>query len=141
VIDSATYTANLRAKIMSLLGDSLGTYQIKVGRNVNVMSAIADLPDPKYGYNFPPAGTTINGLEVVIETLNTDDLQLYINNDYGTCYGSKITLKQWDVSLTTRDGTEKLKALPSVRKISPVMTANSNLGTIESRSLTLVDWD
>ena len=88
MIDSATYTANLRAKIIGLLGDSLGTYQTKVRQNVIVMSAIADLPDPKYGYNFPPAGTTINGLEVVIETLNTDDLQLYINNDYGTCYGS-----------------------------------------------------
>lgn len=141
MIDRAVYAAKLRAKIIILLGESLGTYQVKVGQRVSQMSAIADLPDPKYGYNFPPAGTTINGLEVVIEPLTTDDLQLYISNEYGTCYGSKVTLKQWDVSLTTRDGTEKLKALPSVRKISPVMTANSNLNTIESRSLTLVDYD
>jgi len=141
VIDRATYTANLRAKITTLLGASLGTYQIKVGRNVSQMSAIADLPDPKYGYNFPPAGTTINGLEVVIEPLLSDDLQLYISNEYGTAYGSKITLKQWDGSLTTRDAIEKLKALPSLRKISPVMTANSDLQTIESRVLTLADWD
>ena len=141
MIDRDTYTAKLIADITALLGDTIGIYQIKVGRNIMPMPAIAVLPDAIHGYNFPPPGTTMNGLEIVIEPLLTDDLQLYISNDYGTCYGSKVTLKQWDSMQTTRSATEKLKGLPSLRKMSATLPANSALQTIESRVLTLVDWD
>ncbi|MHC5828247.1 MAG: hypothetical protein ACYT04_73230, partial [Nostoc sp.] len=54
----------LRNDVSLILENLLGNYKLPDGSNV---SAIACLPDPDKGWNYPENGTKVSGLEVVIK--------------------------------------------------------------------------
>jgi hypothetical protein len=59
----------LRNDVFAILENLLGTYTFPDGSSTK---AIACLPDPDKGWNYPENGTKTSGLEVVIKsTLNS----------------------------------------------------------------------
>ena len=58
--------ASLRSLIFRTIGSQIGSYRLPDSEGVT--PAIAVLPDPDLGYNYPPTGTITTGLEIRIRT-------------------------------------------------------------------------
>lgn len=122
---------NLRETISNILKGHIGTYTFSSGATA---LAIAILPDTKHGYSYPPTGTKVQGIEVVIiRPTPTTSLRL-------TGYASRLTwqiyLKQWDKSKNLVQVTEVL--VQGLNKLgyafeSPIhVLPNERTGGIES---------
>lgn len=99
-----TITAqSLRSHLSEILQGKIGTYNFTTGAST---MALAVLPDSISGYSYPPTGTKVSGIEVVIiRPTPTTALRL-------TGYASRLTweihLKQWDRSKNLVQATEAL---------------------------------
>lgn len=95
---------DLRSHIETILADYIGDYT----RNGNGNSkAIAILPDNKHGFNYPPPGTTVTGIEAVI-IRPIPAVKMLLNKQYVGRATWEIYLKQWDRSSNLIDATEEL---------------------------------
>ncbi len=129
---------DLRDECLSLLQGQLGTYTFEDG---SVVDAIAIIPDPDLGYDYPRAGTHPSGVELIIQIPYPDAkplLGLGINKPRTW----QIYLKQWDNTKNLIDATNTLiNGLPYLlTKIVPV-PPNENLGTIEQVRIELMDYE
>ena len=70
----------------------VGSYRLSNGR---IERAISILPDIEFGWDLPPSGTEINGIEIVIEQPVAPRIQPLIGNDIIEEYQWKIVLKEW----------------------------------------------
>lgn len=93
---------NLRETISNILTTHIGTYTFSSGAS----QAIAILPDSQHGYSYPPSGTKVSGVEVVIiRPVPTTALRL---TGYASRRTWQIYLKQWDKSKNLVQATEVL---------------------------------
>lgn len=99
-----TITAlTLRSHLTSILTTHIGTYTFQSGATSD---AIAVLPDNQHGYSYPPPGTNVVGIEVVIiRPTPTTSLRL---TGYASRKTWEIHLKQWDRSKNLVQATEVL---------------------------------
>lgn len=88
----------LRTQVAELLNTQIGSYSLEGITAV----AIAVLPDPDVGYNYPPAGTVVSGLEVVI---------MQPVNDYVGMMGGGMAPATWEIRLKQHDGDRNLVAI------------------------------
>jgi hypothetical protein len=77
------------------------------GSSTRAVSAIAVLPDNKYGYAYPPKDVQVSGLEVVILRLVVNSKKL-LGRDLYKRYPTEIYLKLWDNSGNLIKATDKL---------------------------------
>lgn len=99
-----TITAlSLRSHAKDILATHIGTYTFQSGTTT---TALVVLPDPNYGYSYPPAGTKVTGIEVVIiRPTPTTSMRL---TGYASRRTWQIYLKQWDKSKNLVQATEVL---------------------------------
>ena len=128
----------LRNQIQTLLTNPvplLGTYTFAdaAGNVVATDYAIAVLTDGSY----PPAGTQIAGLEVVIEPDSATKVEALLTESRVDT-DIKITLKQWTAGETTVAATSVLiDGLAGLLDIRPRMPRSSMLDTIETQVIIL----
>jgi hypothetical protein len=94
----------LRQKLTNILDDLLGEYTFVNGRCVK---AIAVVPDSVYGYDYPPTGTKVTGLEMVIWAEAKLDTYPIIQGTH-VVNSTQVVLKQWDDKKTTVEATNRL---------------------------------
>ena len=101
-----TITAqSLRSHLSEILQGQFGTYNFTTGAST---MALAVLPDSSSGYSYPPPGTKMSGLEVVIiRPAPTTSMRL---TGYASRKTWEIHLKQWDKSKNLVQATEVLIA-------------------------------
>lgn len=125
----------LRAEVLDLLtneqwGDRLlGTYTFSNGQTDDAIAVAAN--------NYPPAGTLVTGLEVVIEF---DYGQRIVPLTGGNLIHSstQLHLKQWDIEQTTTEASDRLvDGLDYPMEVSPRVIRSDVLDNIESRKITL----
>lgn len=130
---------SLRSHLSEILSGKIGTYNFTTGAST---MALAVLPDPNSGYSYPPVGTKVQGIEVVIiRPTPTTALRL-------TGYASRLTweihLKQWDRSKNLVQVTEVL--IDGLNKLgyafeSPVhVLPNERTGGIESVRVAVYEY-
>ena len=129
----------LRNDVLAILVDLLGTYTFPDGSKIQ---AIACLPDPDRGWNYPENGTKVSGLEVVIKR-NIPDVEANIGGDRTFTNLWEIHLKQWDTNKSLVEITGQLIGeLPAdylIERVSP-MPASDKLLTVEQCKIFLKDW-
>lgn len=118
--------AQLRAEIVAALGSELGTYTLPNGVTTEAIAI-------SLSGNYPPAGTTCQGLEVVITpSANLTSTRALGRGYYWTDLAA-IALKQWDAAGSTEPGIRRLvPILPGNVEILPRVLPNSALGNIET---------
>lgn len=128
----------LRNQIQTLLTSPvplLGTYTFAdaVGNVVATDYAIAVQTDGSY----PPTGTQIVGLEVVIEPDSATKVEALLTESRVDT-DIKVTLKQWNAGETTVAATSVLiDGLPGLLDIRPRVPRSSVLDTIETQVIIL----
>ncbi|MEH2393872.1 MAG: hypothetical protein V7K21_20135 [Nostoc sp.] len=130
----------LRTHVFTILEDFLGTYTFP-DRTISI--AIACLPDPDKGWNYPENGTKVQGLEVVIKQ-PYPEVQGNLGGDR-TCTNTwEIHLKQWDTNKSLMEVIGQLTGeLPAdylIERVSP-MPASNKLLTVEQCKIFLKDWE
>ncbi|MBN3875193.1 hypothetical protein [Nostoc sp. JL23] len=129
----------LRNDVLLILESLLGTYTFP---DRSTSPAIACLPDPEKGWNYPENGTKTSGLEVVIKR-PYPDVEANIGGDRTFTNTWEIHLKQWDTNASLVDVINKLSAeLPAqyfIERVSP-MPASDKLLTVEQCKLFITDW-
>ena len=132
----------LRNQLAGLLASQLGQYTIEGGKTA---PAIAVLPDPEVGYNYPPAGTVVTGVELVI---------MCPINGYQPLMGNGgIASAVWELRLSRRDTNgslrdiinalvPQLQNLPNHAKISQpiVIPPNDAKGVVEQVIIRLTEY-
>lgn len=98
----------IRNKIELALGDLIGTYHLPKGNKS--IPAIAIVPDPNLGYNYPPETTRTEGLEVII-MFGNPDIETLLSRQALINKTIRIMLKQWDFTKTT---------IPALEAIAPL---------------------
>lgn len=129
----------LRTDILTILKDLLGNYTFPDGTKTQ---AIATLPDPDKGWNYPENGTKVSGLEVVIKQ-PYPDVESNIGGDRTFSNSWEIHLKQWDTNSSLRDVVNKLTSeLPADYLIERVsyMPPSDKLLTVEQCKIFVQDW-
>ena len=91
----------LRTLVSGLLTDAIGTYSLDTDAGTVTQSAIAVLPDLDVGYNYPPSGTTVTGLEVVIYKPTADYVPIMGGKMQPATW--EVRLKQWDTNASLTD--------------------------------------
>lgn len=91
--DSNFTGSRLRDDLRIILGSQLGIYLFSNGVS---SQAIAILPDQICGYDYPPHGTTVSGIEVVIMRPYAKLSPRIGGKDYLKYYAWDIYLKSWD---------------------------------------------
>lgn len=130
----------LRNDILAILANKLGTYTFP--NNSGIAQAIACLPDPDKGWNYPENGTKTSGLEIVIKQ-PYPDMQSNIGGDRTSMSTWEIHLKQWDTNQSLVEVIGLLSGdLPGYYLIDRVSTMPSNdkLLTVEQCKIFLKDW-
>lgn len=129
----------LRNDILAILANKLGTYTFP---DNSTDKAIACLPDPDKGWNYPENGTKVSGLEVVIKQ-PYPDVSANIGGDRTFTSTWEIHLKQWD---SYKDLVEVIGLLGSelpnyylIERVSQ-MPASDKLLTVEQCKIFLKDW-
>ena len=91
------------------------------------INAIACLPDPDKGWNYPENGTKVSGLEVVIKQLYPD-VSANLGGDRTFTNAWEIHLKQWDTNKSLVEVIGLLSGdLPScylIERVSPFTIDN-----------------
>lgn len=129
----------LRADVLAILVDFLGTYTFP---DSSTSPALACLPDPDKGWNYPENGTKTSGLEVVIKQ-PYPDVEANIGGDRTFTNTWEIHLKQWDTQGSLVEVINKLGCdLPAQYFIERVsqMPASDKLLTVEQCKLFITDW-
>ena len=124
---------HLRDAIAFALGDEIGTYKFANGQTVQAIAVLSG------GEIYPPAGTSVEGLEVVIfyPYLRLEGLLggYAVENEW------TIHLKQWDSSKNAIGASKKvLAALGNVKSMTKV-TANKERGIPEMVQLKIHDFE
>jgi len=131
----------IRQEIETLLETELGNYIYANGLKTK---AICILPDPTYGWDFPPPGSKVDGLEVVLSANTEIKNRPLLTGNYIN-FSSKILLKQWDSKKNTIIATMSLlKNLPECLIVRPRILPNTSLGNIESQTILInsaVIWE
>ncbi|MFN6572413.1 hypothetical protein [Dendronalium sp. ChiSLP03b] len=130
----------LRNDILAILTNKIGTYTFPNGGGSEI--AIACLPDPDKGWNYPEHGTKVSGLEVVIKQ-PIPDVSANIGGDRTFTNTWEIHLKQWDSNKSLVEVIGLLAGdLPDDYLIERVSTmpASEKLLTVEQCKIFLKDW-
>jgi hypothetical protein len=118
-----------RDEVKELLLDVLGEYTFGNGQSTPAICL--------WQKNYPPSGTEVSGLEVVITPNTRLESNALLNKGRLTNYESEILLKQWDENESTLEAIERLKYfLPNSLEISPRVLPNTVLDNIETCTLT-----
>lgn len=129
----------LRNDVLAILANKLGDYRFPDG---TTDKAIACLPDPDKGWNYPENGTKVSGLEVVIKQ-PYPDVSANIGGDRTFTNLWEIHLKQWDTNQSLVEVINLLGCeLPDyylMKRVSP-MPASEKLLTVEQCKIFLEDW-
>lgn len=131
----------LKSQIVSLLAGHIGTYKFKEG---DTERAIAVLPDPDHGYNYPNNGTETTGIEVVV-IRPMPKITHFLGGDVQKEYRTAITLKQWNADSSLLEATEALVnglvgqnyLITSPKWVPP----NPAMGIIEQVFMELVEYE
>ncbi|MEH1808426.1 hypothetical protein [Nostoc sp.] len=129
----------LRADVLAILEDLLGTYTFP---DRSTSPALACLPDPEKGWNYPENGTKTSGLEVVIKQ-PYPDVEANIGGDRTFTNTWEIHLKQWDTQGSLVEVINKLGCeLPAQYFIERVsqMPSSDKLLTVEQCKIFITDW-
>ena len=125
---------DLRQAILEALASVIGTYHFPRGGSAKALSI---LPDPDYGYDYPPSGTRIEGLEVVVLPATDASAVPMLRGKRRWQTSTQIFLKQWDSKNDTVAATELIvPILGNNVKIGPRVLPLDQLGNIESRNIT-----
>ncbi|WP_414755578.1 hypothetical protein [Anabaena sp. CCY 9910] len=129
----------LRNDVFAILEDLLGTYTFDGG---STDKAIASLPDPDSGWNYPPQGTKVSGLEVVIKS-PYPETKSNLGGDRTHSYTWEIHLKQWDTRSTLEGAifllTNELPASYLIERVSKI-PPNNQLLTVEQCKIFIKEW-
>lgn len=127
-----TDLAALRAEIITVLGENLGTYTFSEGQTTPAIG-IDDGSDP---FVEQPDRT---GLEVIIQPDQDLELEPMLAGDKRLNASVYIVLKQWDIADTTKAARELLiKSLP-IDRIESLSPRASELDIIEVCTLAIED--
>lgn len=126
----------LRSSLINLLSGILGTYKFP---DRTTDSAISILPHKTHGWNFPPSGTEVSGIEIIIVRPPPAIKELLGGRQKK--YEWALTLKQWDGKGNLLEAIEKITdgldyLLTSPRLIPP----NPALGSLESAKLEIIEY-
>jgi hypothetical protein len=127
----------LKQEIAVLLNGLVGRYKDEGWEE----DAIAVLPDPDYGYDFPNNGTVTEGMEVVILRPYPKVSSLFGGRQMQ--YRWQIVLKQWDSQSSLLDAVEALVGgLESHMLTSPVLVPpDPGRGIIEQVRFEIFEWE
>jgi hypothetical protein len=129
----------LKNDILFILASQLGTYTFP---DKTTGQAIAVLPDPELGWQYPEQGTKPFGLEVVIKQPYPETSPL-LGGDRSHSYKWEIHLKQWDTTKSLFDVVDLLVTeLPSkyyIERVSPI-PASDKLLVVEQCKIYLKEW-
>ncbi|MFK0731390.1 MAG: hypothetical protein ACFKPT_02735 [Gloeotrichia echinulata GP01] len=129
----------LRNDVLAIVENLLGNYTLSDGSSTQ---AIACLPDPDKGWNYPENGTKVSGLEVIIKQ-PYPDVEANIGGDRTFTNLWEIHLKQWDTNQSLVDVIGLLSGeLPAdylIERVSP-MPASDKLLTVEQCKLFIKEW-
>jgi hypothetical protein len=130
----------LRNDILAIIANQIGTYTFP---DRTTAQAIACLPDPGKGWNYPENGTKTSGLEVVIKQ-PYPDVEANIGGDRTFTNSWEIHLKQWDTNKSLVEVIGLLSGdLPAyylIERVSP-MPASDKLLTVEQCKIFIKDWE
>ncbi|MBD2437336.1 hypothetical protein [Nostoc sp. FACHB-110] len=130
---------NFRNDILAILGNKLGNYTFPDG---GTTTAIATLPDPDLGYQYPPHGTKTSGLEVVIKR-PYPEAEGNLGGDRTLSYTWEVHLKQWDTQDSLIEAIGLLSGdLPgdySIERVS-FMPPSEKLLTVEQCKIFIQEW-
>jgi hypothetical protein len=128
-----TTPVELRSQLLTLLKPYLGKYSFGT-------DAFAVLPDPDLGYDYPPSGTKVEGLEVILQLPYPQFMPLMGNN--GVTRKWQILLKQWDSSKNLIEALEAIVKANFDLFIGKIVVVppNEALGTIEQARIELLDY-
>lgn len=128
----------LRSDIIALLGNLLGTYSFP--DNGGTDHAIAVLPDADAGWNYPPSGTKITGVEVVI-VRPYPGVSPLLGGDRTKTYVWHITLKQWSSASNLLAATEALVNGLDYFISDPIPAPpNAGLGILEQVKIDIAEY-
>lgn len=123
--------------LKNIIGSDLGIYKL----NEDVWDAVAILPDDLMGWEYPPSGTSVEGIEIVVvrpyaEILNTLDNDRIIRNRW------KITIKQWDVTRNLVDLVGRISDLMEIYLITSikVIPPDEQKGIVESINFDVLEY-
>lgn len=97
----------IRADVEQWLAGHVGMYLFANNGGSTTAPAIAILPDPTYGWEYPPEDTRISGLEVVIEEVPIASTPL-LNKEAHERQDWRIFLKCWDSNGKLNRATQAL---------------------------------
>jgi hypothetical protein len=121
--------ALLRDTLKVVLKDLLGTYRFVNGE---ITTAIAI----DYNATYPPPGTVIEGLEVVIIPRSSLSVSGLVGGKLAT-YQTDAILKQWDATQNTFCATDRIiGTVPELIEVGPRVIPDGELQNIESIRLT-----
>jgi hypothetical protein len=121
---------NLRTLILKATKDIIGKYTFA---NNQTIPAFAIDDNGKY----PPAGTKVEGLEIVIVPCVNSIYRPGLGNTQRWEYVSRVFLKQWNLDGDTIEATELIVPLLGNKvQVSPRILPSESLGNIESRTIT-----
>lgn len=121
---------NLRARILEATKEIIGKYTLS---NNQIIHAFAIDDNGKY----PPAGTKVEGLEIVVVPSINSIYRPGIGSTQRWEYVSRVILKQWDLVGDTITATELIVPLLGNKvQVSPRILPSESLGNIESRTIT-----
>lgn len=119
----------LRDRLKVVLNGYLGTYRFPNGQETEAIAI-------DYNATYPPPGTVIEGLEVVIVPRSSLGISGLIGGKSVT-YQADVILKQWDVTQDTFCATDLIiGAIPELIDVGPRVLPNGELQNIESIRLT-----
>lgn len=120
---------NLRTRVLEATQKIIGKYTLS---NNQILPALAIDDNGKY----PPAGTKVEGLEIVIIPCINSIYRPGVNSQRWE-YVSRVLLKQWNLDGDTIEATEKIVPLLGNKvQVAPRILPNESLGNIESRAIT-----
>lgn len=123
----------LRSQIEAALDGLIGTYILPNGRKVSSV-AVLKRPDE----NFPPDGTQIKGLEVVIVYPRPITQQQL--SQYRIEWQWQVYLKQWDLKESIHPAFRQILTLPGITQ-TLLIPAQESLGTPETISIIISDYE
>lgn len=119
----------LRDKLKVVLGGLIGTYRFTNGETT---AAIAI----DYNATYPPPGTVIEGLEVVVIPKSSLGISGLIGGKLAT-YQADVILKQWDATQDTFCATDVIiGSIPELINVGPRVIPDGELQNIEQIRLT-----
>jgi hypothetical protein len=119
----------LRDRLKVVLNGYLGTYRFPNGQETQAISI-------DYNATYPPPGTVIEGLEVVIIPRSSLGISGLLGSKLAT-YQTDVILKQWDSQDDTFCATDLIiGSIPELLNVGPRVIPNGELQNIEQIRLT-----